>query len=186
MPSGVTTTTAKRLIKSVGVVYRDISAVSTVMGATAGPPTVRPIQTMRNLGDEIDGVTNPIDGMDVYDVNNLEVTFTLAELTPTTLAEANPGSTSVTATGVTTITPPDTSELIAANLDNFKIVWPLGVDGILTLNIPKAIVTAYGFTSERRSLGKLQLTVQGRVDLAAAGSPTTDTPTFEWVIDPST
>jgi hypothetical protein len=187
MPSGVTTQTALSLIAGVGVVYADVADVSTKVGATSGPPTVNLDVTMRNLADEIDGTTNEIAGMDVIDKQNVEVAFTVAEMTARVLGMGTPGSTSTTTAGVTTITPAQAATLFTPEqyVKNLKVVWKVGPDGLLTMNMPLALCTRSQLGADNRSIGKLQLAFRARLDLTTDGA-TTDDPNFFWTLDPAT
>lgn len=187
MPSGLTTTTALSLITGVGVVYSDVSTTSTKLGATAGPPTIKELKTWRNIGSEIDGVTNLPAGLDLLDRNDLEASFTLTEVNARVLALLNPGSTAATVSSVTTVTPIDTSTPLvkAQYTKTFRIVWRIGVNGTLELNMPLALCTSGGLGADNRNIGKLPVTMESRLDLTASGV-TTDSPSFSWILTPST
>jgi hypothetical protein len=187
MPSQLTLATPREMIPTVGLVSRRIGATMVDIGGTSGPPSVETVLDMRNIALEIDGVTAPIARFDIIDGQNVRITFTFVQFNANNLAMLHPGATSVTAAGVTTITPKQAGALFVPEdyLKDFTLTYRIGPDGTAKLVIPEALVTRGNIGADNKSIGKAPITVEGRVDLAAEGA-TTDDPSFGWVLTPAT
>lgn len=152
------------------------------VGATRGAPTWTPGEEWRQ--PEVDGLSAPVAGLDrrVYTEGVIE--FTLIELSATRLAQLIPGSTSVTATGTTTITPPAAGSYItAASLYQWRVSWQKGNNTeLFTVVFPKAFPSIGTVGAADRAEAGVPVTIRSRLDLS--GANTVDTAPYTVLIRP--
>ena len=154
----------------------------TTFGATRGAPRFTPGDEWRI--PEIDGVASPIAGMDRRVFTEATIDFTLIEMTAAKMAILLPGSSSVTATGVTTITPTPAGEYIAeTELGSWRISWSRADGALIQVLFPKGLPSIGGMGAADRGEGDIPVTVRSRQYITGAVTP--DDAPYQIIIDAS-
>lgn len=173
MPSGATATTPTVVGLGAGLIYIG----TTLWGATRGGVRSATGQEMRSI--EFDGRTGRILGHDRIVGWDPTIAFDIVEFSAAVLARINPGSTSVTVGGTTTITPRDANVLLVSGdyMTNFLAAWPRGDGTYFRIRFPKALVISYeGPNGTDKEEAVASVTVAAALDLAGVGATTDDAP----------
>lgn len=173
MPSGATATTPTVVGLGAGLIYIG----STLWGATRGGIRFTNGQEMRPI--EFDGRTGRVMLHDRIVAWDPLMSFDIIEFSAAVLARLNPGSTSITAGGVTTVTPRDANLLFAAGdyMTNFFAAWRRGDGTYFRILFPKALVVGYeGPNGTDKEEAVASVSVAPALDLAAVGVTTDSCP----------
>lgn len=165
-----------------GIVEIDTGAGFAVFSATRGAPRFTPGEEWRT--PEIDGLSAPPAGTDrrVYTEATLE--FTSLEFTAAKQAQLMPGSTSVTATGTTTITPVNAGVYIAEGaLYAWRVTWRKGDNTLFSVTFPKGFPVIGGIGAADRAEGDQPITIRSR--LFIAGATTVDSAPYTLAFRPA-
>lgn len=140
--------------------------VFSTFGTTRGAPRFTPGEEWRT--PEMDGLSTPIAGMDRRVFTEATIEFTLIEMDAAKFAILMPGSSSVTATGVTTITGVAAGVYVGeTSLGSWRISWRRGGGTLMQVHFPKGIPVIGGIGAADRAEGDIPVTIRSRLYIAA-------------------
>lgn len=139
-----------------------------VYGATSGEPTVNLPRTFDNLA--FDGKLLPIIGLDrkIDGVPSIEGSF--IELNTTKGLDLEPGGTTATSGGITTITPGNYGDFLATDQykQNVRAVCRRGGGGVVAIEFDYALFIVDTMQGASADKGMVKIRIEARQDSAAA------------------
>lgn len=170
MPSAYTATTRANLILDSGRVYIG----NAVFSVTRGSVRTDPGKAIRQV--PFDGQRAPIAGLDRATRWESTITATFLEYSAAKAAQLNPGATSGTVGGVTTVTPPDAGEFLDP-IANVRAVFDKGDGGLYEFRLPMAFPMVRGIAGEDNGEAGYEVVFAGRNDWDGT-TVTTDSPPY--------
>lgn len=176
-PSGWTANSPNRFVYDAAVFSYDANGTRTYVGVQEGSATekIGPDETRQVTGN---GIRHGIAGMDRTVKYASSMTFTMKELDPELEALLTMGGTTVTAGGITTITPIAAGDVIPKEslIKLPRLTYKLsGTGGYRAVEFDFGYVSEMGeLEAEEGSEGTRQITLLARVDPARVGYKTSD------------
>lgn len=184
MPSGYSDTLPDDILLDTGVLSQKVGAAQEAFGVTRGGTTFTPELEIRNV--DFDGKRADIVGLDRIIKRGGKITGTFIQIGATQIKAYEPGSTSATAAGATTITPKKASTpLVAADyLTDLTLTFLRANGGSAAVIFPKGLCTKYDIKSQDNSEAEVAAEFSARLDMAGVGATTDDAPYKIVVTDP--
>jgi hypothetical protein len=185
MPSGYTDTLPDDLILDVGILTYEVATVETKLGVSRGGLTFESGTQYRNV--EFDGKRAEIEGLDRIIGYDPHIKGKMLQWSTDSLPLLEPGSASVLATGVTTVTPAAASALIVAGsyLDNLTITWARRGGGYAKVIFPIAKVAKYSLAAQDKNEGEIDVDFVAMLGATAAATSTDTAPYIIKVKEPA-
>lgn len=184
MPTSYTNTLPDDVILTNCLLTYEKASVVTKIGAGRGGLTFDPGAKRENI--DFDGKGTDIEGLDYVDSYDSHIKGKFIQFNSGNLTILEPGSTSATVTGVTTITPAPTRQLFASGdyLDNLTLTFPRKNGGYAKVIYGKARCDKYQLVGTGKE-GEIDCDFKGVVPAASAGTDEDPCPYVIEVEDPA-
>lgn len=122
----------------------------------------------QNLGDEVDGVFYPIQGLDRKTGGVPKITGSIIELAATRMDELLPGQTQAGVTDIV-VTPKAAGDLLATGdyLTNVRCVWRRGNGHYVIVTFPVGINKKVGISGQKKNNGSFPIEIEARATTAS-------------------
>ena len=153
--TGLTSSTGARLIASTGALF-----ISNLQhGLLDGPIGIDHGSAMDNV--DYAGKSNKIAGLDRIAAHTPSISASFKEITDTLLGLLMPGSTTVTAAGVVTRTPPKAGVFLA-NIDNVRAIFSLSDGSFYEFRLIRAMGWRTSTGGDYPKTGRVSAVFEGR------------------------
>lgn len=177
MPSGYLSTLPTDVLLDTGILYLNSS---TAYGVSDGGIAFDPGKEWQNI--DFDGKRSPMYGLDRVVGYMPKVSGTLIALNATTALNLEPGGSSSTVGGVTTITPASASGLLSQAsppyLQNVRVAYQRGGGGLVIVRFEYGLWTKWSLRGQDKEKARIDFEIEARLSPLAGASPT-DTPPYQ-------
>lgn len=142
-----------------------------IVGVTRGGLAFDPGKSYRNI--PFDGVRSPIKGLDRIEKYDAKLTGTILEFDAEEFVQLEPGSTNDAGTPTTIITMKAASTLLASGdyLTDVRLVMERGGGGYAAVHFSVGLLTQYSVKTSDNSEAEIAITIEARLDMAVAATP---------------